>query len=414
MLNFKKTMVCVAVMNGLSVSAPFAASISITTLTDGASDKCTLRDALRSVNSGSNKGSCVALGEFGNSDTIRFQASRGTIRLESVDSYGINFSTPTLYINKDVEINPGGSDITIIGASDPGPILSVGGSYVSPIEATVNNIEFRGGSSFSGGAVRVGNAKLELFNSSITGGKAARGAGIYVDFGALVLQDSSITKNSASKDDSGVGGDGGAVYLKSSSLSMNRSTVSGNTAVSGAGIAAYESTVTVSNSTISNNVAQEYGGGLVSYSSRVTFLNSTLSGNRAADGGGVAFATTNAILRNTIIANSSANDCLNLFGSVSAAPTNIIEDGSCETSALRGDPSLGPLADNGGQTSTHTLNSNSIAIDNGNAAQCPNEDQRGLLRNDGRCDIGAFELGALEPVQSQSIILAPIFMLLED
>lgn len=54
------------------------------------------------------------------------------------------------------------------------------------------------------------------------------------------------------------------------------------------------------------------------------------------------------------------------------------------------DPLLQALADNGGPTLTMALSAGSPAIDNG-ASGCPATDQRGELRNDEQCDIGAYE-----------------------
>ncbi len=60
------------------------------------------------------------------------------------------------------------------------------------------------------------------------------------------------------------------------------------------------------------------------------------------------------------------------------------------------DALLGPLADNGGQTSTHALLAGSPAIDAGDDGACPAEDQRGEPRPSGAgCDVGAFELAVV-------------------
>src|SRR5262249_50085455 len=59
------------------------------------------------------------------------------------------------------------------------------------------------------------------------------------------------------------------------------------------------------------------------------------------------------------------------------------------------DPSLGPLANNGGPTRTHALLSGSVAINHGDNASVPpgvTTDQRGFLRiAGGVVDIGAYE-----------------------
>ena len=80
------------------------------------------------------------------------------------------------------------------------------------------------------------------------------------------------------------------------------------------------------------------------------------------------------------------------------AYSNLIEDGSCNAD-FSGDPMLGPLADNGGGISTHSLLPGSPAIDAIPAILCTlPTDQRGALRPiaqispDTPCDIGAFEL----------------------
>jgi hypothetical protein len=62
-------------------------------------------------------------------------------------------------------------------------------------------------------------------------------------------------------------------------------------------------------------------------------------------------------------------------------------------SLINSDPALGPLGDNGSNktTRTHALLLNSAAINQGDPSYCPNDDQRGLPRRLGYCDIGAYE-----------------------
>jgi len=62
---------------------------------------------------------------------------------------------------------------------------------------------------------------------------------------------------------------------------------------------------------------------------------------------------------------------------------------------------LRPLADNGGNTFTHSLVENSPAIDAGSLSVCRGSvlagaDQRGVTHQ-GTCDLGSFEFGSLAP-----------------
>jgi hypothetical protein len=55
---------------------------------------------------------------------------------------------------------------------------------------------------------------------------------------------------------------------------------------------------------------------------------------------------------------------------------------------------LGLLAANGGPTATEAISATSAAVNVGDNTVCPATDQRGFLRSDGACDIGAYEYGA--------------------
>jgi hypothetical protein len=87
----------------------------------------------------------------------------------------------------------------------------------------------------------------------------------------------------------------------------------------------------------------------------------------------------------------------NVWGPLADGGHNLCSDESASftspTSRSGIDPLLGPLADNGGPTSTLALLPTSPAIDAGDATACPATVQRGVRRPQGRaCDIGAFEL----------------------
>jgi hypothetical protein len=70
---------------------------------------------------------------------------------------------------------------------------------------------------------------------------------------------------------------------------------------------------------------------------------------------------------------------------------NLSSDGSCLRFDLtHTDPGLAELSDNGGPTSTRLPAPGSPVIDAGGTT-CSETDQRGIRRQDGRCDIGAVE-----------------------
>jgi hypothetical protein len=119
-----------------------------------------------------------------------------------------------------------------------------------------------------------------------------------------------------------------------------------------------------------------------------------------ADEGTVLLA--NSLLANSIVADNFSSDC---EGTITSLGNNLDTDGTCNLLTSAGDhpatdPILGPLADNGGTTETHSLLPGSPAIDAVARADCIGPDgnpliadQRGVTRPQGpACGIGAFEI----------------------
>ena len=84
-----------------------------------------------------------------------------------------------------------------------------------------------------------------------------------------------------------------------------------------------------------------------------------------------------------------ASQGYNLLGKSDGATGFTATGDQTGTVAAPLDPQLGALANNGGPTRTHALQSNSTAI-NAGGTNAPAHDQRYLLRN-GTSDIGAYE-----------------------
>jgi CSLREA domain-containing protein len=226
----------------------------------------------------------------------------------------------------------------------------------------------------------------------------ACGAGVLTTGGSLTITDSAIDSNSASGSDVG---NAGGIYCTSCTLTITNSTISNNTAsgpgwsVGGGILKTGSGTTTITNTTISGNSAGYYGGGFCVNAAVSTFTNVTITNNSASGGAGLYARNsgTQVTLINSIVANQvGGGDCLTVNGAspVSALSDSIDSDGSCG-GATTANPMLSGLADNGGPTQTHALQAGSPAIDAGDNASCPATDQRGTVRSDGVCDIGAYE-----------------------
>jgi len=153
------------------------------------------------------------------------------------------------------------------------------------------------------------------------------------------------------------------------------------------------------NSTIANN-----NTGFRVDCASMTLTNVTVSDNQT----GLDFSSCGEqqTLTNSLVVRNG-HDCSG-SGITPVGDHSIDSDGSCvlmgfgsvSTDSLSS-ISLGSLADNGGPTLTEAISSfpGSVAINAGDNSVCPPVDQRGPLfpRNDGQCDIGAFEVQGLAP-----------------
>ena len=288
----------------------------------------------------------------------------------------------------------------------------------------VNNVA--GGE--GGGIYNTGPITLD--HVTVTGNtSAANGGGIYND-AVMLMTDSQIGTLAAPNQAS----NGGGLFETGFHTSqIERSAFVGNIAASGGGIAGRRMVLEeISRSTIADNTASGGGGGIMT-NGRVELVNDTVADNTvtgkvgkagaglsgfgpasAMPSGGGANAA-NFSLVNTIVANNtyagSPATLLNCGGKGEGDPAarfysmgHNIEDGNSCGLTAGGDepgvnPQLEPLANNGGPTLTMALQPGSPAIDAGDDAQCPNDDQRGQIgRADGnvdgvfQCDVGAYEL----------------------
>jgi hypothetical protein len=187
---------------------------------------------------------------------------------------------------------------------------------------------------------------------------------------------------------------GGGIY-NSGTLRVDRSTVSGSTADTGGGIYS-DGTLTVTNSTVSGNASASGGGGIFNVGSG-TLTHTSVSGNTIGGEPGDIRSTGTLTISRSLI----DGGCVGESGGTRSHGYNLESPGNTcgfdEPTDIADVPAqalaLGPLAENGGPTATHSLQEGSDAIDRVPPEACEvTEDQRGVERPQGdSCDVGAFE-----------------------
>jgi hypothetical protein len=343
-------------------------------------------------------------GSDGTADISSGQGSGGAITFYSPGTLTVADST------FDANIAGGNGGAGVSSAQGSGGAIAVRNPE-GTVTATVSGSTFTGNR--SGGNGNLGDS----------GGQGDGGAISFapddVPGSALVITDSTFASNVAGGNGGGGSatgtGVGGAISLygpdAGAALSITGSTFVGNRTggAPGAGSssgqgsggaleAAGSGTLMLVNTTLSNNTALGGGiGGTLDTSVATTIVNSTLANGSAGAGGNINLSTASLTLTNTIVAGGSAAAGSNCAGAINSNGHNIEDANTCSLGAP-GDhvgtaPALGPLASNGGPTQTMAPLPGSPAIDGGDAAGCPANDQRGALRPAGvTCDVGAFEI----------------------
>jgi hypothetical protein len=216
------------------------------------------------------------------------------------------------------------------------------------------------------------HTEATIRNLTLTDGKARKGGAI-LNRGTLVVSGVNLSENTASRL-------GGAIVNLRGDLA-------------------------VINSTLVRNRAGKAGGAIANKRGSIVVTNSTFSENSSKKGGAL-FNNGSLLLRNTILANSDAQqDCYSTDVSDSASTHNIIETNEgCPGVLFAKDPGLGSMKYYNGMTRTIALAGRSLAINSGDNASAVDEkdtplqwDQRG--NGDPRfvagiTDIGAFEVQA--------------------
>ena len=432
-----------------------AAEITVDTADDelNADGDCSLREAIEGANTDSVVDGCV---EGSGKDTIKLPAGPSYVLTEAGAGDDTN-ATGDLDILDDLIIEGEGSATTIISGDSADRVLHV----LMDVDLDISDVTIRDGmtdgqgaglyndgigtvnltdcvvtgniaESFGGGLNNDDLGEMHITRCSITDNHTSVtgfGGGVTNDNdGTMTITESVISDNTSIRFGGGVNNNsGGTMTITDSTISNNDaerqgagvnnnsdgmltiwgSTINGNTAVQkGGGVHNNSSgSTTITNSTLSNNEAMDQGGGANNRAGGTLVIkSSTIVNNTSPDGAGLFASAAGATsVGNSIIANSTGDDCVDMGGFTSLGH-NIDSDGTCGLAAGGDQPSTDPLvellADNGGLTETHALLAASPAIDTGDDADCPATDQRSEDRpvdgdNDGddSCDIGAYEAG---------------------
>jgi hypothetical protein len=233
-------------------------------------------------------------------------------------------------------------NITIVGQSS-GRGARIDGGAVEPFPSDLLLVE--------------AHARATLLNVQLTTGGGGAFAAAIDDFGAVDLESSTVEGN-----------DGPGLEVESGG------------------------SATVRNSTLSDG--SDFG--LID-DGTASLFNSTIAFNTnggIADSGGVLNLT------NTIVADNSPFDCKK---HATTSDHSLDSDGSCGVGPLS---DVNPLLDvelrnNGGPTPTHALEAGSPAIGAGDESKCPPGDQRHFIRPNGSCDIGAYQVDAVQSEAQQ-------------
>jgi CSLREA domain-containing protein len=373
-----------AALAALLLWAPgaLAATFTVTKTTDTADGKCDADCSLREA--------VIAANATAAPDTI--VVPPGTYQLTLAGPEEDAAATGDLDLTQPVEVVGAGARTTVIRGDGSDRVFDV----------------------LAEGAVAISGVTIE-------GGRGvAQGAGINTasDTTSFTLRDAAVQDNRTTDPATVSTRQGAGLFLDARHSTIERVLVSGNVAASipgdgfgpqGAGLF-INGVTSLTNDTITGNVLEKGGGsspaqgGGVFVNEVTTMTNVTLSNNTMSGGeGGGVFYNESTTMSHTIVTGNtskgSPDQCVtnspvtSLDGNLSTEP---IECSFTQPGDVSADPSLLPLADNGGPTDTEALAPGSPAIDRVPFANCPGEDQRGFARAGagGGCDFGAFESGA--------------------
>jgi CSLREA domain-containing protein len=339
-----------------------------------------------------------------NLSNLEITGSKGALRV--ADNAAANLSYVQVYGNDT------GSSVTVATIEVYGT-LSLTDSLINSNNSTLGTVYLNGQGVYEGS----GSIYRTTISANMTRNEVADhyGGGVYIYFGHLLMRDSTLNGNTSDF--------GGGIYNFRGDVVILRSTISSNVArVNGGGIYITHSATLgsfyLTNSTVHTNSAWDSGGGIYhNTGGNVILSNVTITQNIAdadidgtGDGGGFLTNSVGAYevqMRNSVLAENydlgtipSKPDCA---GTLVARYSLIGDATGClldfqSTPHYSGNPALGAFGNYSYPTAYRPPLQGSPLIDHGDPTGCKDhlgailtEDQRGVYRNIGLCDIGSIE-----------------------
>lgn len=359
-----------ALLAALMAPAAMAATITVdptaaddATAADG---KCSLREAVISINTGGAMGDCTAnvTEAFGVNDTIVLPAGTYTLTRQGIDetysdsspgdpsSAPVVVNTPDatrgdLDLQKSVKIQGAGTGSTIIqwGSELVGDrifhVIADAGTINVVLDGldvrngTPREVDIKAGPASSsgaletryylrraGGGIAVGPAAaVVLVDPNVTGSanSGGRGGSKRPEDGEEGGATYTLTLNGVTVYDNNAQGDGGGIYT-AGAMTMTRSVVRNNTGSTNGGGIYNEGNTSLVESTIRDNQSEGGGGLFATGSNTVNITGSTFSNNQAVGGGAISgrAGVTMKIVNSTLSGNKGTDVGAGLYTNGSA------------------------------------------------------------------------------------------------
>jgi len=320
-----------------TLATPVAHAATITVdpaATDEATDSdtlCSLREAVLSVDAGSDQGGCTAdvTEAYGTNDTINLPAETIRLTVAGLDE-GYTGASPTFTVTNTPDASKGDLDliksVKIVGAGsastriewDPAAdssattdrifhIYTTDGTTTN-VDVVISGVTLAYGKTFeidlgvdgttpnlhyyfrrAGGAIALGAAaNIATVNTDLTGSENANAGGLGGSTGGESGATSyTLALSNVIVEDNATQGDGGGLYIAAPTMATNL-VVRNNTSLTNGGGIYNEANTSIQNSTFSGNKSEGGGGMFLTGSNTVNIAGTTFSANRAIGGGAIS------------------------------------------------------------------------------------------------------------------------------